>query len=183
MLKAVVTSFWILSAAIANAQTPTRAVDRAVALVDNAVVTASDLRVHLALSSADESFVPILQPNPDTTLEDAIHATIIQTMAGKISVYQPNPAQVRARVNAYRARWLVDEDWTKHLLILGLNEKSILRAFERRLIVERVVSRTLGTPDPEDSTQWSDQFRRWIDRERQSVRVRIVAPTAPQDDP
>ena len=183
MLKAVVTIFWVQLAAIANAQTPPHAVDRAVALVDNAVVTASDLRVHFALSSADDSFVPILQPSPDTTLEDAIHATIIQTMAGRISVYQPNPAQVQARVNAYRAQWLVDEDWAKHLLVLGLNEKSILRAFERRLIIERVVSRNLGTPDPTDSPEWDQQFRSWLDRERQSVRVRLVAPTSPQSSP
>jgi len=174
MLKAFVTIFWVYWVSLAQAQTHPEPVDRAVALVDNAVVTASDLSVHVSLGAIDKSFVPILNGNPDTVLEDAIQATVIQAMAGRISVYQPNPAQVRSRVEAYRSHWASKDSWRQHLLVLGLNEKSILRAFEKRLVIERVVSRTLGTPEEATETNWEQQFQTWIAREREGVRVRLV---------
>jgi len=168
---------------LVQAQTLTQPVDRAVALVDNAVVTASDLSLHVALGSLDKSFVPILNGNPDTVLEDAINATIIQSMAGRISVYQPNPAQVRTRVEAYQNHWASEANWRQHLLLLGLNDKSILQAFERRLVIERVVSRAIGMPEESNELSWKDQFKTWIAREREGVRVRLVPPTSPSAQP
>ena len=184
MLKSLVTIFWLCWAGAVNAQTPgLQSIDRAVALVDNAVVTASDLKLHVAISAIDKSFVPILNPNPDRILDDVINAAVVQNIAGRISTYQPNPAQVRARLNDYRSRWLDAKDWEAHLMVLGLTEKSITRAFERRLIIERVVARAVGTPEPEQKEDWSKAFTEWINRERRTVRVRLVEPQANMDRP
>ena len=183
MLKTVVTIFWIHWAAVVHAQPLAEPVDRAVALVDNAVVTASDLRLHASLGAGDKSFVPILNTNPDRILEDAILAAIIQSIAGRVSVYQPNPAQVRARLNDYRSRWTSDEEWKTHLLAHGLTPKSIFRAFQRRLVIERVVSRAIGVPQPDGQEQWNAKFEEWINRERQGVRVRMVPSSTQLETP
>ena len=149
--------------------------DRAVALVDNEIVTASDLELHLSLGAHDESFVPILQSNPKTLLDDAIAATLIRSIGGRISVYQPNPAQVRSRLASYRDQWPSVDVWEAHLLRLGQNDQRVYRAIERRLVIERVVSRVVGQPGA-DLEGWTTRFNTWLKQERARVRVRKVAP-------
>ena len=149
--------------------------DRAVALVDNEVVTASDLKLHLSLGAHDESFVPVLRADPATLLDDAISATLIRSIGGRISVYQPNPAQVRVRLATYRDKWPSVDVWENHLLSLGLDQQRLYRAIERRLVIERVVSRVVGQPG-EDLKQWTTRFETWLRQERARVRVRKIAP-------
>ena len=148
--------------------------DRAVALVDNEIVTSSDLKLHLSLGAHDDSFVPILRANPETLLDDAIAATLIRSIGGRISVYQPNPAQVRARLATYRDKWPSVDVWETHLLTLGLNPQRLYRAIERRLVIERVVSRVVGQPE-DDIDLWTSRFNTWLQQERARVRVRKVA--------
>ena len=159
----------------AHAEPSTPPADRAVALVENEVVTASDLQLHLVLGAHDRSFVPILGSDPRTVLDDAIAATLIRAIGGRISVYQPNPAQVRARVEAYRDKYLSVDLWEAHLRALGLSEQRIYRAIERRLVIERVVGRVIGQPD-DDTEAWRARFEEWLTQELSRVRVRIVPP-------
>lgn len=159
----------------AHAAPQTAIADRAVALVDNEIVTASDMKLHLSLGARDESFVPILGANPETLLDDAISATLIRSIGGRISVYQPNPAQVRARLARYRDQWPSVDVWENHLLSLGLDPQRLYRAIERRLVIERVVSRVVGQPG-EDLELWTRRFNSWLEQERARVRVRKVAP-------
>ncbi len=157
-------------------------VDRAMALVDNEVVTASDLKLHLSLGAHYESFVPILRAYPETVLEDAIAATLIRSIGGRISVYQPNPAQVRTRFAIYRDKWPSVDVWETHLMSLGLDQQRLYRAIERRLVIERVVSRVVGQPG-EDKAQWTARFDAWLKQEQARVRIRKVAPLSGVSSP
>lgn len=175
----------ILMAALAgpvHAAPQTTVADRAVALVDNEIVTASDLKLHLSLGAHDESFVPVLRADPETLLDDAISATLIRSIGGRISVYQPNPAQVRSRLAMYRDKWPSVDVWETHLLSLGLDQQRLYRAIERRLVIERVVSRVVGQPG-DDMTLWTTRFDSWLEQERARVRVRKVAPMSTEAAP
>ena len=58
---------------------------------------------------------------------------------------------------------------------LGLDPQRLYRAIERRLVIERVVSRVVGQPG-EDLELWTRRFNSWLEQERARVRVRKVAP-------
>ena len=90
-------------------------------------------------------------------------------------MYQPNPAQVRSRLASYRDQWPSVDVWEAHLLRLGLNDQRVYRAIERRLVIERVVSRVVGQPGA-DLEGWTTRFNTWLKQERARVRVRKVAP-------
>lgn len=152
-------------------------VDRAMAMVGSAVVTESDLRLHLAIGSKDSSTVPALKRNPDSVLSDAIDAALIRLLAGRVAIYQPNPAQLRTRLSVYREHWTDLEAWELHLKRLGLDEARLSHTIQRRMIIERVVSRALGAPKPGEEALWHQRYDVWVARERESVRVRIVTPT------
>jgi hypothetical protein len=152
-------------------------VDRVVAMVGTTVVTDSDLRLHIALCEGDESTAPVFSTDNSTVLDSAINAAIIRLLAGTVTLYQPNPAQLRARFDAYRDKWTDLSLWTAHLQSLGLDERRLLNALQQRMVVERLLSRTLGTPKPGEEAAWTQRFEEWIVRERKSIRIRLVAPS------
>jgi hypothetical protein len=171
----------ILWMPLAAAETPKslafERIDRVVAMVDSAVVTESDLRVHTALSKADPSPLSILSPNLKGPLADVIDATVIRLLAGRISTYQPNPAQLRARVEAYRSQWADINAWDSHLAVLGLDERRLQRAIHRRMVIERVIQRSLNRPKTGEEQAWKASFDAWIARERNRVHLRMVLPS------
>jgi len=150
-------------------------VDRAMAMVGSAVVTESDLRLHLAIGAIDVSTVPALQSNPETVLSDAIDAALIRLIAGRVAIYQPNPAQLRTRLGVYREQWTDVDLWDAHLKRFGLSDTRLSHTIQRRMIIERVISRALGSPKPGEEEQWRQRYDAWVERERQNVRIRIVS--------
>ena len=172
--------------AAGTASAPLERVDWAVAMVGSAVlgsgslgsavVTESDIRLHIALSATDPSPVPVLSRTSQSVVDDAINAAIIRLLAGGIAIYQPNPAQLRIRLEAYRVQWPDVAAWTAHLQAMGIDERRLTNAISRRMVIERLVSRALGKPKDGETEQWRARFDEWIAHERASIRVRLVPP-------
>jgi len=147
--------------------------DRVIATVAGTVVTASDIRLHSALADLDPSFVPILQKRAANDHQDAIDAAILRSIAGRVPVYQPKPSQVRSRVSRFRSMWSSQRELTEFLALHGLEGERLPAALQRRMVIERVVHRNFGPPD-DDMMDWNSRFSTWMDRERKTVRVRII---------
>jgi hypothetical protein len=154
---------------------PSALADRVVATVGSAVVTQSDIRLHTALAELDPSFVPILQHREANQQQDAVDAAILRTIAGRVHVYQPKSNQIRSRVSRFRSLWSNSRDLTEFLALHGLEGERLPAALQRRMVIERVVHRNFGPPE-ENATEWSQRFTAWMERERETVRVRLIPP-------
>ena len=120
------------------------------------------------MSRSYPSFAPIRR-HPD----DAISATLIRSIGGRISVYQPNPAQVRVRLATYRDKW-PSVDVGEPPAEPGFDQQRLYRAIERRLVIERGESRRWSAR--RGSEPVTARFETWLQQERSRVRVRKVAP-------
>ena len=157
--------------------------DRAVAIVGSTVLTASDLRLHLALATLDPSEVPVLKGALGSEQENAIQATAIRIMAGKIPVYQPSPKQTQARLDRFQAQWETPEMYQEFLLTHGLTPERLTTVLRRRQIVERVTFRALGVP-AEKPKEWKERFEVWLQTETRSVMIRLIPKRAqPVNEP
>ena len=166
---------WLLwIAPVHSKQPPTSVrVDRVVATVGGAVVTESDIRLHSALADLDPSFVPILQQRPTDEQQDTIDAAILRSIAGRVHVYQPKPSQVRSRVSKFRSMWSNPRDLTEFLTVHGLEGERLPAALQRRMVIERVVHRNFGPPEAK-MDDWNKRFTTWMQRERETIRVRLI---------
>ena len=176
--------FWMSSFLCALAQPSSSAsdavvVDRAVAIVGEAVITLSDIRMHRAMAEHDPSFVPVLQSNSGSGLQEVVDATIVRQSAGRIPVYQPTPDQIDIRMDRFMDQWPSLNAYRIFLATHGLTEDRIRVLLRRRAIVERVVLRALGTPK-EDITGWTSRFQAWMETERRSARIRLIQPQGAQ---
>ena len=149
-------------------------VDRVVAMVDNNVVTASDVRLHAELAELDPSFVPILQGRSGTEEDDVINMAVLRSIAGNVPVYLPKPHQVRDRISQFRSRWSDNKEMMAFLAQHGLEGERLPAALRRRMIAERVVHRNFGPPQA-DMNDWQKRFDLWMKEQRSTIRVRIVA--------
>lgn len=138
------------------------------------VITESDVRLHAALAELDPSFVPILQHRPDRVEKDVIDVAVLRSLARRVPVYQPKPDEIRARVTRFRSLWTNNQELTDFLSIHGLEGERLPSAIQRRMVVERVVHRNLGSPG-EDIDTWTKQFDAWLETERTTTRIRVIA--------
>jgi len=152
--------------------------DRAVAIVGNTVLTASDVRLHKALIQLDPSEVPIFKEGPGSAQEHAIQATAIRIMAGKIPVYQPSQKQTKARLERFEDQWETPDTYRDFLRTHGLSPERLATVLRRRQIVERVAFRALGLPS-DDPEEWSQRFEVWLKAETKSVMIRLIAAQTP----
>ena len=174
--------FWIPCLALVHAAEPSAesqpsaaaVVDRAVVLVGEAVITASDIRLHAAMTAHDPSFLPILQSTPGESERGIIDATIVRQTAGRVPVYQPTQEQVDIRMNRFMDQWPTQNAYRLFLDTHGLTADRIRVLLRRRAVVERVVVRALGTPK-EDLTGWTERFDAWMTATRATARVRRIA--------
>ena len=152
---------------------PSTLVDWVVATVGDTVVTDSDIRLHSALADLDPSFVPILQQRTGRQQQDAVDAAILRAIAGRVPVYQPKPSQIRSRVSRFRSMWSNPRDLRDFLALHGLEGERLPAALQRRMVIERVVHRNFGPPG-DDMTDWNMRFTTWMERERDTVRIRLI---------
>ncbi len=149
------------------------AVDRAVAIVGELVVTKTDIELHSALSDIDPSFVPILKSSKTDATQDTIDAAVVRQAAGRVPVYQPTAEQVHARMTRFLDQWNSNESYQTFLSVHGLTDDSIRTVLKRRAMIERVVLRALGPPK-EDPDIWNARFTEWMNAERKGTRIQII---------
>jgi hypothetical protein len=162
---------------IGRADTPASIVraDLVLAVVSDSVVTESDIRLHQEMSKWDPSIVPSLGYKEATATQDVIDATVIRTLAGRVPVYQPNTADVRARWSRFQAQWTDPAAYNAFLQVHGLNQDRLYQVLKQRMVIERVVQRNLGLPsEGDDGQEWADNYTKWLDQQRLSLRIRRI---------
>lgn len=172
MISAIV-SLSLCSAALAAPGESDIVADRAVAIVGSTVLTASDVRLHHALVALDPSEIPVFNEGLGSDQANAIQATAIRIMAGKIPVYQPSPKQTQARFDRFQDQWETPDLYQEFLHTHGLTPVRLSTVLRRRQIVERVVFRALGVPG-EEQKKWNERFAVWLQTETKSVMVRLI---------
>ena len=153
-------------------------IDRIVAVVGERLVTASDVELEAILTARDPRSVAVLSAGARTPLESLIDAAIIRGLAGNIAVYQPDDADVRARLDALRATFEDPDAWRRFLLAFGLDEDALAGILYSRMVVERVVHRNVGLASEaarETPDAYLKRYEAWIAERRNRVSVRLVA--------
>lgn len=145
-------------------------IDRAVAVVGARVLTASELRLSLALARHDLAPLSFLAPGDQGAEDWWIEQVILRELAGDISVYQPDPAAVRERTERLLDQLGPEERATLERT-LGADREAIASWVHARMVVERFVVRNLGTlPEPEARAA----YQQWLEEQRGRVAVRRI---------
>lgn len=154
---------------------PARAgvVDRVVLVVDEDIVLESDLRIEAMLTGLDDSPSPFWTLQNGTAAQRLEDAAVVRALAEGVSLYEPTPFEVAARVDGLRGRLGQESAWQAFLTLSGLDDEAIVRLMRRRMIVERYLARNLPE-DPLDTRVWLDACHALLDQVRARFRVRRI---------
>jgi len=170
----------LLSSAWAQSS-PDRApaiIDRVVVVVGPRVITASELRLSIAMDAHDSSPIEVLRGHTADPQERLVNRRILRSLAGEVRVYQPAEVDVRARLDKLKTSWVQLSDYRIFLLRNGLDEERLLRELAERMVVERYIRRNLAGQG--DAQPTMAQYRKWMAQYRADVRIRKVAPSPEQ---
>lgn len=150
-------------------------VDRILHVVGDRVITTSDLVFEAELAAHDPSPVPPLRDPEYPTEERLVDMAVLRALAGDIALYEPTPAELRARGERVAASWDRPEDQEAFLVRWGLDEERLLGLLYSRMVVERYVVRNLALPAqdrPQDLADWRAVYQPWMAALRARVPVR-----------
>ncbi len=152
-------------------------VDRLAAVVGGAtVVTTSDVEIEASLASLDPAELPFWRHgDPEERLVDA---ALVRLAAADVSLYQPTPDAVRARVAAIRASFATAADGDAWIARWGLDDAALAVLVRRRMVVERYLLRNL-TVSPTNETAWLAEMHDLVSQLESRIPVRRVAPGTP----
>lgn len=150
-------------------------VDRVVVVVEDEIVLASDVRIERMLTGLDPAPLPFWRLDHTTSEERLIMAALVRALAAGVTLYEPEDAAVRARMQALRAR--LGPAWADWLALTGLDEEAVYSLLRQRMEVEIYLARNLPE-DPADTTRWQQACQELIDQVRGRFTVRTIAPRA-----
>lgn len=146
--------------------------DRVVAQVQQQLVLASEVALEDELTQHDPGALPFWSRS-GPPLDVLVQATVLRVAAGDVGLYQPDEADVAARLEAVRRTFEARADWEGFLNRHGLDEVRLSRVLRRRLVAERFLRRnvqaSLDTPD-----LWVAEARAMITQLESRVRIRYV---------
>jgi hypothetical protein len=149
-------------------------IDRVVAVVEEQLITTSDIALETELSRLDASPVPFWQPTHGQVAHRLIDAAVIREIARDLALYKPTDEQIGARVAAMRERFPDRAEWQAFLTGRGLDEEGLRAVMERRMVVESFLLRNITVPLAEH-----DRFVEAVDAllapwEEERLRIREV---------
>jgi hypothetical protein len=140
------------------------------------LVLASDLPLEEELRRLDVGSLPLGSPGRPTALDRLVASALLRAAASDLPLYQPDEEEVRARLEALRARFEQRDDWERFLRALGVDEPTLHLTLRRRMVAERYLRRTLRSP--EGTEAWQAELDRVLTELGERVRVRLIAPLA-----
>jgi hypothetical protein len=152
-------------------------VDRIVVVVDEELVLESDIRLEAVITGLDVAPLPFWTRAHATPVERLEKAAMVRSLAAGVALYEPDPADVAARVRAIRARLGGPEAWAAFEQLWGLDDRSVARLVRRRMVVERYLARNL-TEDPSRPDAWLTACDALLDELRPRFRIRQIPPRA-----
>ena len=152
---------------------PARAgvVDRVVVVVDEEIILASDVRIERMLTGLDQAPLPFWSLGHATGEERLIMAALVRALAAGVTLYDPAPGAVAARVGAIRAR--LGPSWSDWQKLTGLDDEAVVQLVRRRMIVEAYLQRNV-LEDPSDEARWLASCHELLDQVRGRFSVRMV---------
>ncbi|MFT5682253.1 MAG: hypothetical protein ACI8RZ_003171 [Myxococcota bacterium] len=152
-------------------------IDRVVVVVDDRIVTASDLALEEDLSMRIPS--PILALALRTPTDALIDRALIRGLASEVGVYQPSTADVRQRLTAIRSTFSGPEEWADFLNEHGLTEDDLAGRLFSQMVVERYVRRNIelaSQANQESREEYLARYTEWITAHRAVSQIRTVDP-------
>ncbi len=149
-------------------------IDRGVALVEDRVVTESDVRFEQALAALDPSLLSFL-PDPVRRADDrAIDLRILQAMAGRLRLASPGVALVEEHLDRMRRAAPSPVEWVSFLDRWGLTEDDLRAILRERLAIESWLVTTLGGGP--GATVDAAAYERWMAPRREAAGIHRLAP-------
>jgi hypothetical protein len=134
-------------------------VDRILHVVDQRVVTASDVAFEAEIDPLDRSAVPALEDPAYPYEARLVDFAILRQQAGDVKVFAPSTAEVQARWLAFRDAWPTPEAYGAFRARWGLTDDDLLGFFYSRLVVERFVQRNLVGDRASAYPEWMAERR------------------------
>ena len=168
--------YWLMLLTPAPAQAET--IDQIVAVVQEDLVFASDLRLEAALSGRAITQSPFWSHQRAEPNQRLIEAAAVRYLAADIPLYAPPESLVKDRMEELRRTFDDRAAWQDFLLTNRADEARVTLSIERRLTVDRYLNRNIdqnlaGTPE------WSLALNELLARLMPSVRVRQVRSEVP----
>lgn len=140
---------------------PARAdvVDRILHVVDERVVTASDVAFEAEVDPHDRSPIPELEDPAYPYEWRLVDYALLREQARDVEVFRPRPGDLTARVEAFRESWESPAAYEAFLARWGLTEADLEGWFYSRLVVERFIQRNLSGARETTWAEWMAGFR------------------------
>ncbi len=127
-------------------------IDRVVAIVEEQLITSSDVTLEADLSRIDSSPVPFWTRGHGEPLHRLVDAAVIREIAHDVALYRPSDEQIGARVTAMRERFADRGAWQVFLRERGLDEDALRAVMERRMVVEAYLLRNIAVAPKDEDT-------------------------------
>lgn len=151
-------------------------VDRAVAVVGDRVVTASEVDIARTLVARDRDALPMAARGDRSAGEWWVEQVMLRELAGDIGVYQPDPGLVRARTDTLVAAFDPTE-LAELEARLGVDRDALQAWVQGRLVVERYVHRNIGLAAEaagEDPAATAARYQAWVADLRDTIALRRI---------
>jgi hypothetical protein len=155
-------------------------IDRVLAVVEDRIVTESDLRLEELLQRVDAIVCPPLAPPQSDLLRLLEDRRILQRLAAGRTFYTPSNAEVALRMGQLSEK--LGEDYAPFLHRWGLDEAKLARLLSQRMVEEAYVERNLGralqTEQFSDSETREKRYRQrylpWMNDRREATNMRRI---------
>ncbi len=151
--------------------------DRILFVVGERLVTVSDREFERELARVDPGMPPPFS-DPGYDLEQRlVDMAILRALAGDSAVYQPRPADLRARWERVRDAWPGLDEYNAFLNRWGVDDERLQAMLYSRMVVEKYVYRNVGLAvgaaggGDED---YRAAYQAWMGDQRSRTLVRVA---------
>lgn len=186
-LKPVISSLiWISSLIIASTYAAQRVLastssnepfDRIVVIVNEKIITQSDIEIEQILSRKIPSISKILQQQRIQNPQDgATQIYILNNFAGDINFYQPSSEQIAQRYQEFKNNWSVIEEYNQFFQKYGWKNTTVFTYIRKLLIAENYIQKNIGIPFDDFNESAINSYAQWLSNANNRINIREVEP-------
>lgn len=147
--------------------------DQLLHVVGDRIITSSDVIFEAEFTQFDVSPIPPLN-DPAYAMDDRlIDYAILRSRAGDTSIYKPASSDVEARYQAFVSR---SPNYALFLNRWGMSSEQFQGFLFSRMVVERVIHRTIGLTVPRDAADYvaiyAEAYHTWMKSLRTTTVIR-----------
>ena len=166
--------FWC-SLSIATPHQSIYGFDEIVVVIEETIITKSDVTKEVALTKTLPIHSAILQRvREKNALEGLILLELISQMAGDTSLYKAKDADIVERLTMFKAQWVSSAEYQNFLQSIHTNEEQLKRIIERHLVAELYIYRNLGINNEPQSLNVEEDFQNWVLLNKEKISIRYL---------